>query len=103
MDWILSEHFILSANLHNGALVANYPYDDNPDLMLRESKSPDDPLFKHLAQTYANVRLEFYYIFVIIFVCSLFTSLTSFVNVDLSFLSNTLVLVTEDAFGYILK
>lgn len=55
MNWILSEPFVLSANLHNGALVANYPFDDTVDAMERENLSPDDAVFKYLAKTYSKV------------------------------------------------
>lgn len=58
MKWILSEPFVLSANLHNGALVANYPYDDTPNGLQGENLSPDDAVFKYLAKTYANVSIS---------------------------------------------
>lgn len=58
MDWILSEPFVLSANLHNGALVANYPYDDTPDGITYENSSPDNEVFKHLAHVYSDVSLQ---------------------------------------------
>ncbi|GAB6025144.1 hypothetical protein CHUAL_010567 [Chamberlinius hualienensis] len=59
-EWINSIPFVLSANLHGGALVASYPFDNigNP-LLSRfssstESLSPDHDVFKHLANTYAR-------------------------------------------------
>nr|CAH7712255.1 unnamed protein product [Callosobruchus chinensis] len=56
MDWTLSEPFVLSANLHNGALVANYPFDDTANGSTIENLSPDDAVFKYLAHVYANAH-----------------------------------------------
>jgi carboxypeptidase D len=56
MAWSRSIPFVLSANLHGGSLVANYPYDDTPDPADRSGKSwpsPDDATFVMLAKTYA--------------------------------------------------
>ena len=54
MDWMKRTHFVLSANLHGGSLVANYPYDDDPAMKTIYSKSPDDDVFRHLALTYST-------------------------------------------------
>ena len=53
MNWIASHPFVLSANLHNGALVANYPYDNTEDSYSVYSRSPDDDIFIQLSKTYS--------------------------------------------------
>ncbi|MCL4131124.1 UNVERIFIED_CONTAM: hypothetical protein GTU68_041687, partial [Idotea baltica] len=46
--------FVLSANLHGGSLVANYPFDDNPhNINGVTSPSPDDAIFKQISKTYS--------------------------------------------------
>ncbi|XP_076629152.1 carboxypeptidase D svr [Colletes latitarsis] len=55
MTWIATEPFVLSGNLHGGAVVASYPYDSGISRSCcLESKSPDNELFKYLAHTYAD-------------------------------------------------
>lgn len=57
MNWIISEPFVLSANLHGGSLVANYPFDDNERNQNGvEFLSPDDRTFKYLSHVYANAH-----------------------------------------------
>ncbi|XP_012216053.2 carboxypeptidase D-like [Linepithema humile] len=59
MTWISSQPFVLSGNLHGGAVVASYPYDSGiPRTCCIESKSPDDNLFKYLAHVYADNHPE---------------------------------------------
>ncbi|GFS04574.1 carboxypeptidase [Elysia marginata] len=54
--WIQETNFLLSANLHGGTLVVNYPFDSYPgDVRLqRYSASPDDDVFRHLALTFSK-------------------------------------------------
>lgn len=55
MSWIKSYSFQLSANLHGGSLVSNYPFDDTPSGQSVYSKSPDDAAFRMLAESYSLV------------------------------------------------
>ncbi|CAD5210609.1 unnamed protein product [Bursaphelenchus xylophilus] len=61
MSWLKSEPFILSANLHGGSLVANYPYDDSEsgkDGIYTPSK--DDKLFVEMSYNYARAHSNMY-------------------------------------------
>ncbi|GFN95484.1 carboxypeptidase [Plakobranchus ocellatus] len=56
IKWIQATNFLLSANLHGGTLVVNYPFDSVPgDVNLQKySQSPDDDVFRHLALTFSR-------------------------------------------------
>ena len=63
INWIMKNPFILSMNLHDGAVVANYPWDDEEVEPWTKSnlfgkgdddKTPDDEMFKQLSLTYAE-------------------------------------------------
>uniref|UniRef100_A0A8D1VQK9 Peptidase M14 domain-containing protein n=1 Tax=Sus scrofa TaxID=9823 RepID=A0A8D1VQK9_PIG len=59
IQWIRSFNFVLSANLHGGAVVANYPYDKSLEHRVRgfrhptTTPTPDDKLFQKLAKVYS--------------------------------------------------
>ncbi|KAG9338354.1 hypothetical protein JZ751_025913, partial [Albula glossodonta] len=57
IKWMKNYNFVLSANLHGGAVVANYPFDKSRDARIRGktsySATPDDKIFKKLAKTYS--------------------------------------------------
>ncbi|KAL1260791.1 hypothetical protein QQF64_008618 [Cirrhinus molitorella] len=60
MNWAKSYPFVLSANLHGGSLVVNYPFDDNPDNVSRYSKSSDDDVFRMVALAYSKENSQMY-------------------------------------------
>ena len=53
INWINTHPFVLSANLHGGALVANYPYDDNLQHSAVYSPTSDDDIFKDISKAYS--------------------------------------------------
>ncbi|KAK9873381.1 hypothetical protein WA026_022186 [Henosepilachna vigintioctopunctata] len=60
MKWMNDIPFILSAGLHGGAMVANYPYDTREIEISDDSKkkqpseTPDGDVFIHLSSVYAS-------------------------------------------------
>ena len=56
MRLILDHPWVMSANFHDGAVVASYPYDDYQGTGQQSgiSKTPDQSFFHHLASTYAT-------------------------------------------------
>ncbi|XP_077995365.1 carboxypeptidase D-like [Glandiceps talaboti] len=56
MQWIKFFPFVLSANLHGGSLVANYPFDDTKNGRSKYSKCPDDAIFRQLTESYSQAH-----------------------------------------------
>lgn len=54
MSWGFTHAPVLSANLHGGALVVNYPYDSDPDPFATYSAAPDDALFIEQSLVYST-------------------------------------------------
>ncbi|KAG8236922.1 hypothetical protein J437_LFUL014967 [Ladona fulva] len=63
MTWIVSNPFVLSGNLHGGAVVASYPFDNsrNKKACCIESPTPDNELFSFLAHQYSNSHPQMHY------------------------------------------
>lgn len=56
MKWLKEYPFVLSANLHGGSLVANYPWDDSTSGKIAYSPTPDNLVFVKLAYVYARAH-----------------------------------------------
>lgn len=54
MEWGAAVPFTASLALHEGALVANYPWDGTPNKTTEYAECPDDATFRHLASAYAR-------------------------------------------------
>ncbi|XP_072318667.1 carboxypeptidase D isoform X1 [Eucyclogobius newberryi] len=54
MNWLKMNPFVLSANLHGGSLVVNYPFDNNKDMVTQYSPCPDDDMFQRLSKAYSQ-------------------------------------------------
>ena len=58
MEWSSNHNFVLSANMHSGALVVNYPFDG--PYSGEYSECEDDELFINLALTYSENHSNMY-------------------------------------------
>ena len=56
MRWTAANSFVLGAEFHTGALVVNYPYDDD-GLGSVDSPTPDDLLFEEVSRRYSRRNL----------------------------------------------
>lgn len=56
MEWTAAQSFVLSANFHSGAVLVNYPY-DNDGLGSTFSPTPDENLFVFISETYSRYNL----------------------------------------------
>ncbi|XP_019642718.1 PREDICTED: carboxypeptidase N catalytic chain-like [Branchiostoma belcheri] len=56
ITWLQSYPFVLSANMHDGTVVANYPYDNAKRGDYGYAATPDDTLWISLASTYAQAH-----------------------------------------------
>ena len=60
MKWILNNPFVLSANFHGGAIVANFPWDSPDPTRGDNTRTRDDEMFNHLALTYSRANPDMF-------------------------------------------
>ncbi len=58
--WTQGKDFDLSANFHSGALLVNYPFDNNPSGSSVYTACPDDDLFIQTSLSYSTPNLPMY-------------------------------------------
>ncbi|GMH44695.1 hypothetical protein BSKO_12647 [Bryopsis sp. KO-2023] len=58
MNWVINGSFVASANMHEGALVANYPWDLSDDGLPGYAAAPDDKTFIRISSVYASSHRE---------------------------------------------
>ena len=56
MAWTVQNSFVLTANYHSGALVMNYPYDEDGIRPGFDAPTPDDLLFEDISLRYADLN-----------------------------------------------
>lgn len=57
MNWGFGRSFTLAANFHGGAMVVNYPYDNNTTGSSVYTPSPDDDLFIVISEAFSSNNL----------------------------------------------
>ena len=57
MNWSFDSSFVLSANFHTGALLVNYPFDNNPGGQSVFTPTPDEDLFVYISEEYSQYNL----------------------------------------------
>ncbi len=60
MNWQFAHSTILSANFHTGAVVVNYPYDNNEDHANVYTATPDDDIVRDLSLDYSEDNSPMY-------------------------------------------
>ena len=61
MQWSADNSFTLAANLHTGAFLVNYPFDDDGKGSGNDAPTPDDLLFENIAERYSIRNTNMYY------------------------------------------
>jgi hypothetical protein len=60
MEWSAAQRFVLAANFHTGAVVVNYPYDDDGLPSGIYAATPDDDLFIDASLRYSKYNAPMY-------------------------------------------
>lgn len=60
MRWTAGNSFVLSANFHTGAMLVNYPYDEDTGTPHIYKACPDDDLFIYISKQYSSSNIPMY-------------------------------------------
>ena len=55
-EWVAANSFVLSANLHTGALLVNYPFDEDIGFFAEYTPAPDDDLLIDISLRYSTTN-----------------------------------------------
>lgn len=57
VNWLENNQFVISANFHGGSVVANYPWDNDVNSVVKDNPTGDNDVFVSMAKNYSYNNL----------------------------------------------
>ena len=106
MQWTRQYPFVVSAGLHGGTIVANYPFDGNEKSKNVYTPCPDDATFREIALAFSNVSFIAAFsfsLFLIVIIILLSSSSSSQASLSFSLVPISYLNMNHDYFIIIFK